>query len=152
YLEGIDPPKPSLLCGWSGYGDAKFRQPAAVITDESVPVQPIEVVTARVAVRHAMAQDVPHRDEDRVGDGRDGFLVPAPASHAVILRCQIAVPGAHGTSCTLDQGGAQPAVAFPALARFALASAFVVAGTDARPGGRLGRGRKATHVGLELGQ
>src|SRR5262245_35020712 len=99
---GTDPPKPSLLCGWSGDGDAKFRQPAGVITDESVPVQPIEVVTARVAVRHAMAQDVPHRDEDGVGDGGDGFLIPTPASHAVILRGQIAVAGAHGTPGTLD--------------------------------------------------
>jgi predicted ATPase len=41
-----------------------------VIADESVSIQPVEVVAAKIAVGHSIPQNVPRGDQDGVGAGR----------------------------------------------------------------------------------
>jgi hypothetical protein len=60
-----------------------------VIANESGSIQPVEVVTAEIAVGHSMPQNVPRGDQDGVADGHDGFLVASAASNAVILGGQV---------------------------------------------------------------
>src|SRR5262247_940552 len=100
-----------------------------------------EVVMARVAVGHAMAQDVPHCDEDGVGDDRDHFLVPTPASQTVISRRQGAVAGAHSTPYTRSRwrGRGSGKVGGRIAGR---------PGPDGRPPGRPRRKVVAHHIDL----
>jgi hypothetical protein len=77
-----------------------------VIADESVSIQPVEVVAAEIAVRHSMPQNVPRGDQDGVADSRDRFLVATPASNSVILRRQVAISSPDGAPGALDQRGA----------------------------------------------
>ena len=50
-----------------------------VVADQMLPVQPVEVLAAKIAVGAAVTEKVPRRDEDRMVDGHDGFLVAPPA-------------------------------------------------------------------------
>lgn len=79
-----------------GQDDAELREPAGVITSESVPVQPIEVIVSEVQVRPAVAEKVPRDDQDRVAHGHDAFFVAAPARDPVILRREVAVASSDG--------------------------------------------------------
>ena len=74
----VDPPK-ALLCDRrcrSGYENAQVRQPASVIADESVSIQPVEVVAAEIAVRHSIPQNVPRGDQDGWATAAIAFLSP----------------------------------------------------------------------------
>src|SRR5262245_43725615 len=93
-MDHIDPLKHSLCACryWCGRGEADTQvgETAGVIPDEAVSIQSVEVVAAEIAVRHALPQNVPGRDQDGVADRNDGFLIAA-ASHAVILRRHVAI-------------------------------------------------------------
>jgi hypothetical protein len=123
-----------------------------VITNKPVSIQPVEVIVSEILVRRAVAEKVPRDDEDGVAYGDDAFFVAAPASDPVILRGQIAVSGPDGSPGALDQGRAQPAVAFARLARLAFPCTFVVAWADAGPGGGVGRRGETAYVVAEFGQ
>ena len=78
----------------------------------------IVVVSAGVVVGRLTRQQVINRDEDRVGDGDDGFLVAAMREDAALAggagaRGRARARGQRG----LDEGGAQPAVGGPRLPR-----------------------------------
>jgi hypothetical protein len=65
-------------------------EPLGVVPDQVLSVQAVEVVAAELSVGSAVPEEVPRRDEDRIADGHDGFLVAAPARDPVILRSQVA--------------------------------------------------------------
>ena len=57
-------------------GVAEGSEPAGVVAGEAVGAHLVEVVAAQLAVRLAIPQDVVGDDEDAVGDGDNGSLVP----------------------------------------------------------------------------
>src|SRR5262245_22937544 len=129
--------------GWSREDDAELHQPAGVIANEPLSIQPVEVLVSEVAVRLAVPKHVPGDDQDGVAHRRDPFLVAASACDAVILGSQIAVANPDGAPGALGQRGTQPAVAFARPARLAFPRALVVARADAGPGGGVGGCREA---------
>src|SRR5262245_35427731 len=152
--KSVDPPKALLLCaGWrrGGHADTQVCQPTRVIADEPVAIQPVEVVAAQIAVGYSVPQNVPRGDQDGVAHGHDRLPVAPAARHAMILGRQVAIPRPHGASGTLNQRGAEPAVALARAAGLALAGTLVMAGTDAGPRGGLARRGKAAHVIAQFG-
>jgi hypothetical protein len=97
--------------GMERQDDAQVRQPAGVVMNELVSVQPVEVLVSDVPVPLAVAEHVPGDHHDGVAHGRDAVLGSAPASQAVIVGGQIVVSGLDSAPGALDQRGAQPAVA-----------------------------------------
>jgi hypothetical protein len=59
-----------------GHGIAKGGEAFGVIAGDALRVQAVEVVAAQLAVRLAVPQDVVGDDEEAVGHGDDGLLVP----------------------------------------------------------------------------
>src|SRR4051812_49713800 len=78
-------------------------------------------------------------------------LAPRRARTPAVLRVEVGVTGAGGGACGFDQRAAQPFGALAAAAGAALAGGFVVAGTDAGPGGEMRGGRECGHVAAGFG-
>src|SRR5262245_13604305 len=105
-----------------GHRDAEVSQPLSVIPDQMLAVQLVEVVATEVSAGPAVVEKVPRRDEDRMADGHNGFLVAPAAGDPVILRGQVAAsrtaPRAHSTSVARNQRlplRVFPDLRFPAL-------------------------------------
>src|SRR5947199_3638798 len=111
--------------------------------------QSVEMLRTEILVRDAVTQDVVRGDEQAVTHGDNRAFFPAPGCQAAILRRGIAVFGPGGGPRRLPQDAAQPAVAFASGSGPPLAAGFVVARTQGRPRGGVGRRRKRAHVGTE---
>src|SRR6266436_9486063 len=85
-------------------------------------------------------------------DHEGGVLAAGTDYHAAINGRQRGVAGIAGRVATLDQDGAEPAIALAGLSAAAFAGALVVAGRHPRPASQMGGAWKAAHVGADLGQ
>src|SRR5215831_10619019 len=134
-----------------GHRVAKSGEPLGVIAGEALRVQAVEVVAAQLAVRLTVPQDVVGDDQDAVGHGDNGLLVPAALDEPPVLRREVAVACADGAPGALDERRAQRPVGDAGAAAQALPGTLVIARAKAGPGRRMARGGKATHVVAELG-
>src|SRR5262244_1927853 len=75
----------------------------------------------------------------------------AMAHHAAVSGGQRAVLGAARGDGGLDEGRAQPAIAFACPSRLVLAGTLVIARADADPAGHMPLAREETHIHAELG-
>src|SRR5207245_2181936 len=115
----------------------------------------VEVTGAEVDVLAIVVQEVPDDAEDAVGDGDDGLVLTAARGQVLILAGEIGVLGVTGGMRGFGERGAEPHIAFAGLAGLAaltLASALVVAGTEAGPGCQVGGARKTKDVSPDLGE
>src|SRR3954449_12940460 len=111
-----------------------------------------EVVAAEVVVVAVVGQQLPADDQDGVADGEGCLLLADPAGQPPELCREIGVAGAGGGPGALGEDVAQPYVAGGGLARSRLAAGDVGARAHPRPGGQVGGGREAGHVGADLGE
>src|SRR5262245_10994550 len=119
---------------------AERGEPLRVVAGEALGIPVVEVVAAEFAVRLAVAQHVVGDDEEAVGDGDDGLLVPAALDQAAVLGGEVGVVFEDGTASTLHEGLAQDAAGKAGTATQAFASTLVSAGAEAGPGRRMARG------------
>src|SRR5437899_12223546 len=117
--------------------DQAFRELGLVPT--------VEVITAQVAVLHAVLEHVVGGGKHRSGDGEDGLLGAPPALDTQELSPEVAVPLAGGGPRRLDERGLEPGIARACSIGQALAGALMQAGTEASPGDEMGGGREARH-------
>src|SRR5882757_6163520 len=94
----------------------------------------IEVGTAEVVVFGAMLEHVIDRDENRCGDGANGFLRPAPGLESEELSSVVAVFSALGGPGTLHEHGFEPGRPLAQTRGLALAGAFVLPRAQPGPG------------------
>src|SRR3954471_12729152 len=111
-----------------------------------------EVVAAEVVVVAVVGQQVPADDQDGVTDGDGGLLLADPAGQSPEPGGQVGVVGAGGGPGALGEDVEQPDIAVGGLARAAFAAGDVVARAYPGPGGQVGSGREAGHVGADLGE
>src|SRR5215475_984476 len=97
-----------------------------------------EMIGAKIAVGHAVAQHVVARPEHGGGDGEDGLLGAAAGFEAEELRLEIAALGVHGGPGGRDEGGFEPGGTIARAGRAALPGTLVAAGAEARPGDQVG--------------
>src|SRR5450631_2569725 len=110
-----------------------------------------EVIAAEVVVELAGAEHVPDRDDDRVLDRAEGFLVPAAGSESGVLGGEVGVFAAGRGQGGFFECPVKPFGAVAGLPGAAFAGGLVVAW--ALPGPRrelFGRGEDA-HVDADLG-
>src|SRR5262249_48500961 len=104
------------------------REPLRVVAGEALGIPVVGVVGAEVAGRLGLAQHVVGDDEEAVGDGDDGLLVPAALDQAPVLGGEVGVVFEDGTASTLHEGLAQDAVGKAGTATQAFAGTLVIAG------------------------
>src|SRR5436305_880964 len=106
------------------------------------------------AIRNSTAEVWEAAGEPAPGSrpGEGDVCVADPAGESPELGGQVGVVGAGGGPGALGEDVAQPHVAVGGLARAAFAAGDVVARADPGPGGQVGSGRKAGHVGADLGE
>src|SRR3954449_408523 len=95
---------------------------------------------------------MPADDQDGVGDGDGGLLLPDPPGQPPELGREVGVAGTGRGPGALGEDVEQPDVAVGGLARAAFAAGDVVARADPGPGSKAGGGREAGHVRADLGQ
>src|SRR3712207_2811055 len=102
------PPSGDLLDLLDGDLVAELLKAGDEATFQGVPVAAVEVVAAEVAEGGAVLEEVVGVDEDRVGDGDGGPLLPASGGEAMVLGAEVGVPSAAGPGSSFDQGRPQP--------------------------------------------
>src|SRR6266487_91078 len=136
------------LCGDGVEGDSEAKR--LELADEAlalaVAIALGEVVAAQILVVALVGEQMPGDDQDRVADRDRGALFAEAAGQPPELGRQVGVAGVAGGPGALDEDLAEPAVAFGGPARVALASADVVAGAQAGPGGQVPGGWEHAHV------
>src|SRR6202021_977416 len=109
----------------------------------------VEMVAADVAMFGPVLQHVVDRGQHRGGDRADGLFRAVLAAQAVELRLVIAVFLTAGRPGALDQQSLQPRRALAKTRGIALAGAFVLTGTQTRPGEKMAGGGKPAHVAAD---
>src|SRR2546425_5851391 len=93
--------------GGSGFDDeciyTEFGKPSLVIAHQVVALDAVEILTAQFAIVHAVPENVPRRDHNRMSDCDDGLLVATPLGEASVLRDEVAIPFPHGSPSALDK-------------------------------------------------
>src|SRR5262245_17274752 len=130
---------------------AERREPLRVVAGEALGIPVVEVVAAEFAVRLAVAQHVVGDDEEAVGDGDDGLLVPAALDQAAVLGGEVGVVFEDGPASAIHEGLAQDAVGKAGTATQAFAGTLVIAGAEAGPGRRMAGSWETRHVAPEFG-
>src|SRR5260370_41432450 len=87
-----------------------------------------------------------------MANGIGGLLAALSDGKTVILSREVAILGVGGRMRRLDQRSAQPRTAFTGATTQALARAFIVARTHARPRGEMPGTGDAAHVRSDLGE
>src|SRR5438552_1945383 len=105
-----------------------------------------EMVGAKLAVAHAVPEDVVGRCENRSGDRHHRLHRPASRPEAEKLRLRVRAFGACRAPCALDEDRLEPRGTLAQARGTAFASAFVHPRTEPRPRHQVLCRREAAHV------
>ncbi len=108
------------------------------------------VVDLRVSIALAVFEHAVDGPQHLVGGGDRGAAVAAADLQVAVIAVELTVLGSGGGQGTLDEDAAQVRVAAAGASGAAFTGTFVVAGTQAGPGGALIGGGKHAHVGPEF--
>src|SRR5947207_1257922 len=121
----------------------------AVFEADSLPL--VEVQGAEVLEWLPAAEDVVDDDENRVANGKSGFLESDAWDQAVQLGCKVGLSPT-GRVAGFDQSDPQPGAPLSGAATFPLAGALAIPRAHPGPTGQMTRRRKAAHVKADLRQ
>jgi hypothetical protein len=111
----------------------------------------VEIGLADLAISNAFGEHVIGGDEDLVGDREGCPHAASTGLQTIELVLEIAAFGAGGRDGSPDQHRSQMDVAVAGSPAFLFASAFMVAGAHASPGGEVVDAQEHAHVDADLG-
>src|SRR5262245_43104729 len=118
-----------------------------MVTNTLLRIEFIKVVNTEILIGFVIAEHEVDGNQQAVFDRADGPLCSPPARQTMVLSFKIAVFGTYRRVRHLGQHRVEVAVGSGGFAAAPFAGAFMIAGTAARPRGKVLVGREATHVG-----
>ena len=117
---------------------AQTFEPSHEVLLDHLPIVFVEVIAAQVLIGAAVTQQMIDDDQDTMADRDGGALGSASSGDAAVLRRQVGVLAVGGGVSGLDEELTRVGIAFPGLATESHTRTFMVAWTDADPGGQVG--------------
>ena len=118
-----------------------------MVTNTLLRIEFIKVVNTKIVVGPVIAEHEIDGNQQAVLDRADGALFSTPPRQTMVLGFEIAVFGTHRRVRHLGQDRVEVTVGSGGFTAAPFAGAFMVAGTAARPRGKVLVGLESTHVG-----
>src|SRR6266542_3972732 len=118
-----------------------------MVTNSLLRIEFIKVVNTKILVGPVIAKHEIDGNQQAVFDRANGAFFPTPSRQTMVLGFEIAVLGAHRRVRHLGQHRVEVTVGSGGFTAAPFASTFMIAGTLARPRGKVFVRGESTHVG-----
>ena len=118
-----------------------------MVTNTLLRIEFIKVVNTKIFIGLVIPEHEIDSHQQAVFDRADGPFFSTPARQTMVLRFEIAVFGTHRRVRHFGQHGVEVTVGSGGFATASFAGTFMIAGTAARPRGKVLVAWEATHVG-----